>query len=256
MLYTCTSSAKRVEGYPICCQHENLNIAESKKSVDKRALELMPSDLDQDPSKMMPVQVVGDGNCLARCGSLLAFGFEDEHTEIRVRIVMQQVLNKSSMLSNRYLSAGFDKRINHVGIYTMYSDEYKVGKKLDQDTITSVYETEVLKVAKEGAWMGVWQLHALAAVLKYPVYSVYPEYGGQTVRCNLNRKMMPACESTTKKPAFIMWTNVHGKEIKEALWAPNHFVVLLPIDREHHLTWQNDTVSIQHSPYLTKLGWC
>ena len=44
----------------------------SRMKVDEISLDLYPQDVPQ----LLPIDVYGDGNCLPRCGSVLAFGDE------------------------------------------------------------------------------------------------------------------------------------------------------------------------------------
>ncbi|XP_071124219.1 vertnin-like [Mytilus edulis] len=68
--------------------------------TDKISLELYPSD---DPlcTGFEPTPVYGDGNCLCRSGSMYVFGYENQHIELRCRIIAEMVNNKDQYLSNR-----------------------------------------------------------------------------------------------------------------------------------------------------------
>ena len=55
--------------------------------LDTSSLDLYPDDVEPK----IPVGIYGDGNCLPRCASSLAFGNEDEFVEMRVWIVIEMV---------------------------------------------------------------------------------------------------------------------------------------------------------------------
>ena len=57
--------------------------------VDKISLHLYPPD---GPDGLMPKYVTGDGNCLQQTLSLLTFGMEHCHLEIRLRIAKEGIL--------------------------------------------------------------------------------------------------------------------------------------------------------------------
>ena len=76
----------------------------SRMKVDEISLDLYPQDVPQ----LLPIDVYGDGNCLPRCGSVLAFGDEEHHKELRVRIVFELVENEDLYLSNDFLAQGTD----------------------------------------------------------------------------------------------------------------------------------------------------
>ena len=72
---------------------------------------------------------------------------------------------------------------------------------------------------------------------------VYPQYGGHTVRKDLNTTIRPRIATVDKSPVMIMFTNTLGKRIPEVMWQPNHFVPLLPlapvVEVEDLTEWQN-----------------
>ena len=49
---------------------------------------------------------LGDGNCLHRTGSLLAYGTEDHREEVQVKIIVDQILHKEKYLDPDFLSRG------------------------------------------------------------------------------------------------------------------------------------------------------
>ncbi|CAC5405592.1 unnamed protein product [Mytilus coruscus] len=61
-----------------------------------------------DFTSWLPVQVIGDGNCLPRSASVACFGKETDHQEIRVRIVIGMCLHVEKYTSNEYLNRGID----------------------------------------------------------------------------------------------------------------------------------------------------
>ena len=80
-------------------------------------------------------------------------------------------------------------------------------------------------------------------ILQIDVVSVYPQYGGQTVRSDLNRTFVPfQKEETNKNKVYIMWSNLQGNNLPEKLWRPNHFVTLIKMYPEGNesITVEND----------------
>lgn len=85
-----------------------------------------------------------------------------------------------------YLDSSNDART-----FAMFS-EFFSGEVLSEIAIQRIFEQEVYVVRKPGTYMGKWQMAALANVLSTPaVRSVYPLYGGQIVRKDLNRTFLP-----------------------------------------------------------------
>ncbi|KAK6174428.1 hypothetical protein SNE40_017706 [Patella caerulea] len=206
----CTSYLKEIQAYPID-PVANLDILEMKDGViDKLALELIPDDFSEN---RFPVLIIGDGNCLPRCSSKFIFGNEENHVEMRSRIVIEMVLNKETLTDSVLLCRGLSVKEDLVKSYVMYSDEYKFGRRISKQVIEETFIKETMSVRKAGSFMGIWQLHALSNILKRSVISVYPKYGGFTVRKHLNRKILPTIEvsSSSKEPCYIFWTNIDGK---------------------------------------------
>lgn len=198
---------------------------------DREAADLYP----HDGPNLVPVCIVGDGNCLPRSASLLAFGTEDWFGEMRARIVIELVLNEDFYLTDDNLSSttpGLSK------FYAQYSDEYNL-EVLTPGTIRHIYRKEAQAVAVNRTFMGIWQLHAVASILKTEVLSIFPTYGGHNVRCHLHRPLQPrtpAASTSRNNPSQIpgiMWTRTSGKELPEKLWRPNHFVACLPGTPSH-----------------------
>ena len=69
-------------------------------SIDNVAATLYPDDA---PPDFQPVTCFGDGNCLFRAFSVIFFGNEDHHTELRIRAVCELAKNEKSYLNNDFL---------------------------------------------------------------------------------------------------------------------------------------------------------
>ena len=50
---------------------------------------------------MIPMKSYGDGNCLFRSLSLIIFGHERNHTEVRVHIIIELACNEELYLSEK-----------------------------------------------------------------------------------------------------------------------------------------------------------
>jgi hypothetical protein len=213
--------------YDIKCEPQELFVLQGL-AVDELAFDLAPSDIPG--SVLIPVQTGADGNCLPRCGSLFAFKHENGHREIRTRIITELVLNEHLYLSNDYLMRGTSLNKNLLHIYAMFSDLYIPGIQLTDAVIARMYEAEVLKCTKLNAYMGIWQIFALANVLQCPIMSCYPEFINSEVRNCLHRLVFPSHTSKASAIAHILWTSTR-LDMTPQNWIPNHFVPLVEIDK-------------------------
>jgi hypothetical protein len=93
--------------YDIACD-QTINICESRLMVDKVAHAFKPNDMPDDNIRRLPVNIIGDGNCLPRSGSFLVAGNEDLHVEIRARIVVELAKHTEVYLDPQYLGQGLN----------------------------------------------------------------------------------------------------------------------------------------------------
>jgi hypothetical protein len=199
-----------------------------KRVVDNSALHLLPNEIQS--LGLLPTTIYGDGDCLARCGSLLVYGHEENHLDIRARIIQELVVNEEKYLDDKFLNEGSDpclEKKNFASQFAMFSEHF-TGEKLTYLAIQRIYQAEVCGLCHSGSYMGIWQVAALSNVLQSCVVSVYPQYGGQTVRSDLNRTFLPFQKTeTNKSKVYIMWSNIQGNRLTEKEWHPNHFVLLI-----------------------------
>ena len=165
-------------------------------------------------------------------GSLLAYGDEDHHTEMRVRIIFEMVQNSDLYLSDDFLASGTDLQ-NLVKTYISYSGQ-AFSINVTEEDMKKLFQNEVMNCRCPGAYMSMWGIHGLSSVLGVPVQSVYPQYGGFNVRKDLHRVVQPRIcrqsEINTSQESLptIMWTSCLGKDKPASTWVPNHFVVCVP----------------------------
>jgi hypothetical protein len=204
------------------------SIMDTKLHVDEDAMDLHPSDTPQT-HVMYPVNVTADGNCLLYTGSILAFGNENYGTEIRVRIIVEAVLNRKLYLTHNYLCYGASSTGSKdlPKACAMYSDEYIPSTKLDESAIEQILNREIMKITKMNSYMGIWQMFALSSVLGRPLFSVYPNLGNAIVRNDLHRLIHPR-EIRSACISYVMWSSTR-KDMTKGHWIPNHFVAVLPI---------------------------
>ena len=111
---------------------EDLSFVSTNKCVHKESIDLVPENLTLDSKiQLYSAEIYGDGNCLPRCGSFLAYGNENQHLEMRKRIVLEMITNKNFYLDNKILMKGKcpNGNIDVAKTFAMYSSQY-TGRKL------------------------------------------------------------------------------------------------------------------------------
>ncbi|KAL5013419.1 hypothetical protein ScPMuIL_007689 [Solemya velum] len=218
-------------------------ICEEGLTVDGHAIDMYPADVPEETVRY-PVSVRADGDCLAATGSVFAFGQDDRPDEIRARVVIELAMNKEFYLNEDNLRQGLTEprpKGHTIKAFTMYSELYVPGTRLDREVIETIYEHEALQIAKPRSYMGIWQLCGLSSVLQIPIYSVYPCLGDPVVRRDLHRLIEPRQKSNTDT-AVVMWTSTRT-DMVDSNWLPNHFVPVLQIDRSRLIEHVSQTVS-------------
>lgn len=205
----------------------DLSVVALASTVDEAAVNLMPSDVPHLPSNSWPIMIVGDGNCLPRCGSLLAYGSEAYHLEIRLRVALELILHKECYLDSEYLSRGLSGGQKMTPEQIAHVSESYLGQHLTPSVVAQIFSKEINQTLKQGEYMGIWQLFALSSVLGKPIFSVYPHRGNINQRQEMHRLILPR-EGTVRDPVFVMWSSCR-EEMPMEYWIPNHFVVLLPM---------------------------
>lgn len=160
--------------------------------------------------------------------SLWKDGNEDNHLEMRARIVCELVIHAEQYLDNQYLIGGADTdgKTNIAKMFAMFSDHYN-NEQLTDVAIQRILRKEVVNICASGRYMGIWQIGALANILEKIVVSVYLLYDGYTVRNFLNRTFIPVQQNEIRgNQVYVTWSNFKGRNIPETEWRPNHVVPL------------------------------
>ena len=211
---------------------KKLSITQLKASIDETAYRLMPDDMPSnvytDCKPSFPIIIQGDGNCLARVGSVLMHGAETHHPDVRLRIAVEMILFKDLYLDEDHLSKGLPhgQRLT-AAMVAQFSDSYTF-QHLDAKGVENIYLKEVHQVLKCGEYMGTWQLFALASVLRTPIFSAYPKLGNPNVRKDLHRIIMPRNMRAPNPIHVVLWSSCR-QDMVPSNWVPNHFTVVLPI---------------------------
>ena len=208
------------------------------KSVDSNSLDLVPHGIPMGEERdLYPVQIYGDGNCLPRVASVFAYGDENRHNEMRLRMCHELITSKQRYLDETFYIDGRNpdtatNRYNerHTTIYAMCSPCFRTEQLTTYEGISNILDKVILQCAKTGEYCGIWPLASLANILKQSVVSVYPTYWGHNIRPYCHRVFKPDCPvNETGKAVHILWTNTTGRDKPPRTWSPNHFVPLLPL---------------------------
>lgn len=222
----CKKLEKEMEWYPLHFTYSTLMPASA--SVDEDAKANVPNDVEVH--NLVPVAVSSDGDCLPHTGSMFIFEHENAASELRVRIIVEQVVHQKLYLDYRHLRQGIDLTEREARLllnnYCLYSEQYAAKGKITNKVISNTYQSETLSIVKKGVYMGIWQIFALASVLGAKICSVYPQKGNPNVRKDFHRLIMPR-QMQTEKTLYLMWTSTRFADMVDEHFVPNHFVPFL-----------------------------
>ena len=210
----------------------------------------MPDDCD---STLMPATVNADGDCLPHTGSIFAVGHQDCPYEMRLRIVLELILNQEKYMLSRISIYLGENMTDHAAArlpnhYTMYSAQYEHISRISTAEVIKTYQNEVMDMTKPSSYMGIWQIFALSSVLGASIISVYPDKGNAAVRQHLNRPILPH-EKTLNDLFHVMWTSTRYDEMRSEHFVPNHFVPLLTTQIEEFYLDNHVVVMYDGQPY-------
>ena len=202
--------------------------------VDKYSQSIMPHDA---PSHIFPVEIVGDGNCLFRSLSLLLYGTEDNHVEMRVRVMIQLLIDIDYMLSDDVMSVKDEKdetvtRLDEFMAMTQMSDEdfrdvSIANSQIDKSVMRRVLMKVIQSSHKPGEWAGLWHIAASARAINVPVICIFPSAKvdvtwDSNIRKAFHRQFNGCNNIDNSMPLYIMATRVGALDSKK--WSFNHFV--------------------------------
>lgn len=198
---------------------EIMNTSSLFLPIDGISDPLIPDDVPIPYNTLHAAEILPDGNCLSRCMSILAYGSQTMHSELRIRILKEFIdnfhvyINPATWVSD----ANYLSRLRATSCSPL------------TDPVEHL-EDNIMRMRKDGDYMDIFALKAGSEVIGVPIYSVYPNYAYMVVRQDLHRMLEPM-HFRDLKPRFIMWTRTDGVELEPNRWRPNHFTLLLPETR-------------------------
>ena len=155
-------------------------------SVSKMILKRFhPVTLDE----FVPLEVVGDGNCLYRAVPLACYGTKEHHIQLRLRSSIEIILIIHYDTSHR-------RHVDHIK---------------DNRIITDSYDKLVKSVCQLGCFQQMIHIFALSAALEIPLQTFFsPTSPNQFLTEPNSRRVFGRGVSSAKSPSVnIMWPMMH-----------------------------------------------
>ena len=192
------TSLHPISNEPTLIFNENLH------TINEQAKKLIDEYTDTVSHDAVPVEVLGDGDCMLH--TICAFYPTMSIDEIRCRCLIELCTHEQHYDSMR-MTNGFDK--------------------IDDECV----QDHVIRVLNNNQYTGVLTLAALANVLHRPVTSIYPKVNDIDECCDvLNTTFFPKQgNSGSQTPIRILWTGPDNDSDHD--WRPNHFVPVMATNR-------------------------
>ncbi|KAM3602674.1 uncharacterized protein V6R79_008595 [Siganus canaliculatus] len=187
-------------------------------SIDDKAHSLFPEDA---PVGLLPLSCQGEGNLLFDAVSTLLVGNTELSLELQVRTVIEMVLWK-----RYYLSGMIDSKMMLQAVrFSLCAEESEDMLNLPVTVLEAIFDADVKASCFPGSYANMWHVYALASVLQFNIYSIYPMFNLK-IRPYFNRVIRPRTWPNDSEPVtlHVMWS---GDMQSESLFRPNHFVALV-----------------------------
>ena len=208
---------------PSITARNDLSVLGLNATIDKISVE-MPM-IDVPGLFKLPILVEADGNCMPRCGSLIAYGTENHHLEIRLRIFIEMVWNEAFYTNECTLSRAAP--LASLFSVASTSDYYDASVHMCPTEAIRVYRAEVRDTLIPGKSCCLWHLMAMASILKVPVMSLYPQLGMKQRQEQMQRLIYPREPAhDINVPYYIMWTSTRT-DMNVEYWVSNHVTLFL-----------------------------
>ena len=198
--------------------------------IDFEAQNIYPDDA---PVELVPTSVIGDGNCLFRSFSVMIFGNEDHHIEMRTRAAIELLCNFDFYLSEQCLFCSHSKpSIFWIAHYSRSAEDSFLNMN-DKSSQRIVLWSCIKEALTLNTWVGMWHVCSLASVCHSCVRSIYPADKVQ-IACNsqvrkiLNTTIFPRLQSLPPCSVYsVLWSRIG---LHNGLWQPNHFVPCIKLE--------------------------
>lgn len=136
-----------------------------------------------------------------------------------------------------YLSEMIDSKMMLQAVrFSLCAEESEDMLNLPVTVLEAIFDADVKASCFPGSYANMWHVYALASVLQFNIYSIYPLFNLK-IRPYFNRLIRPRTGPEESEPPtiHIMWS---GELQSESLFRPNYFVAL--VQRSVHVPGSPD----------------
>ena len=185
------------------------------------------------PPETFPYDVEADGNCLFRSFSVLIFGNENHHIELRIRSFLELLLNSRHYLSPQVLHMLVKNELQDYTKFIIFS-QTKYDSKIDlsetdRDEFLFDIISDDISACNE---VGFWHITSMCQILNTPIVSLHPNFNDERLyafdRILYPNKISNDQDEMPDNAIYIMWTRKNSPvDDDKNKWFPTHFVPCL-----------------------------
>ncbi|UZO19300.1 uncharacterized protein OCT59_010597 [Rhizophagus irregularis] len=179
---------------------------------DNKAMKLIPEKY----ANHICIKSTPNGNCFFNSASLIAFGHEDNHMQLRLAVMIELMANADHYLQQEIFEQDIfyrDKALDNINMETQNNSFKKA----------SEYISELKLMCKPNSWCSMIAFFGLASVLHRPIESLFPQTGNTFMNQIYNRIIMPRQGDHFYPHCIIMWSSISAKDFQSS-GKSNHFV--------------------------------
>lgn len=214
---------------------------EKRHTIDKLAHKYL-EQASKSVQHLLPIETLGDGNCLFN--SIVSLAPNSEITAIELRGSYDiHCVYITTYLIDKY-------NVNPIMISVRTAIELVKNKTHYVNRCSQFvgpFDEALRRICNNNSFCELYEVVALANVLNCEVQSVYPYIDYRAEMKIMNAIFQPTETSTSsKRRVIIFWTNTEDEHLTKArpgcqgIWSPNHFVPLVQRTQPHR------TASIDH----------
>lgn len=133
---------------------------------------------DDEAMKLIPekyadhicIKSTPDGNCFFNSASLIIFGYEDNHMQLRLAVMIELMANADHYLQQPVFEQDIFYRDEALNNCININDTFKKSKE---------YISELKLMCKPYSWCSMVAFFGLASVLHRPIESLFPNTGSE-----------------------------------------------------------------------------
>jgi len=190
---------------------------------DNEAMKLIPEKY----ADHVCIRSTANGNCFFNSASLIIYGHEEHHIQLRLAVIIELMANADYYLQQKI----FEQDI-------LYRDEALITnmEKVDTFKKSQEYIAELRLMCKPHSWCSMVAFFGLASVLHRPVESLFPNTGSEFMNRIYNCVIMPRQNPHYYPPCIIMWSSLSATDFQNS-GKSNHFV---PVFKRKSLSYDSN----------------